>query len=135
VLFLGVQEMWDKFFNFILGECNKDVIFVQNLGAFDGFFLYKALSNKFKAEEVSCLIDSENKLIQIIPRTEKRQNKPLLCVVLLRSALASSSSSTTYICFLLIFIRIKTFSLSFHVLPLLLRWLRPRKNLISFLFF
>jgi DNA polymerase type B, organellar and viral len=35
------------------------------LGSFDGFFIYKALSNSFKPEEVSCLIDSHNKFIQI----------------------------------------------------------------------
>lgn len=56
------QRSGINFFYFIIGECNNGVIFLQNLGAFDGFFLYKALSNKFKAEEVTCLIDSENKL-------------------------------------------------------------------------
>lgn len=49
----------------ILVNCNKDVIFVHNLGSFDGFFIYKALSNRFKPEEVTCLIDNHNKFIQI----------------------------------------------------------------------
>ena len=57
--------MWDVFFDFILKNCDKDVIFVHNLGHFDGFFIYKALSNKFKPEEISCLIDNHNKFIQI----------------------------------------------------------------------
>ena len=29
------------------------------------FFIYKALSNRFKPEEVSCLVDSHNKFISI----------------------------------------------------------------------
>ena len=35
------------------------------MGSFDGFFIYKALSNRFKPLEVSCLIDTHNKFIQI----------------------------------------------------------------------
>ena len=53
------------FFDFIILNCNKEVIFVHNLGSFDGFFIYKALSNRFKPEEVTCLIDNHNKFIQI----------------------------------------------------------------------
>jgi hypothetical protein len=66
-----VKDLWDKFFDFILLNCNKDVIFVHNLGNFDGFFIYKALSNRFKPEEVSCLIDNHNKFIQITLEIEK----------------------------------------------------------------
>jgi DNA polymerase type B, organellar and viral len=62
----ALEDLWDNFFDFILNNCNKEVIFVHNLGNFDGFFIYKALSNKFKPEEVSCLIDHHNKFIQII---------------------------------------------------------------------
>jgi hypothetical protein len=62
---IALKDLWDKFFDFILVNCNKDVIFVHNLGSFDGFFIYKALSNRFKPEEVTCLIDNHNKFIQI----------------------------------------------------------------------
>jgi|BogFormECP03_OM3_1039632.scaffolds.fasta_scaffold00822_2 hypothetical protein len=62
---LAISELWNGFFDFILDNCNKEVIFVHNLGGFDGFFLYKALSNRFKPEEVSCLIDTHNKFISI----------------------------------------------------------------------
>lgn len=62
---LALMEFWDDFFKFILLNCNKNNIFVHNLGGFDGFFIYKALSNKFKPKEVSCLIDNHNKFIQI----------------------------------------------------------------------
>jgi DNA polymerase type B, organellar and viral len=61
----AIKELWNNLFEFILLNCNKQVIFVHNLGSFDGFFIYKALSNSFKPEEVSCLIDSHNKFIQI----------------------------------------------------------------------
>ncbi len=61
----AVKELWNNFFELILSNCNKHVIFIHNLGSFDGFFLYKALSNRFKPLEVSCLIDSHNKFIQI----------------------------------------------------------------------
>ena len=60
--------MWNDFFDFILKNCkssNKEVIFVHNLGNFDGFFIYKALSRRFRPEDVSCLIDHHNKFIQI----------------------------------------------------------------------
>lgn len=68
---LSILELWNGFFDFILNNCNKEVIFVHNLGSFDGFFIYKALSIRFKPEEISCLtivmvmIDTHNKFIQI----------------------------------------------------------------------
>lgn len=68
---IALKDLWDKFFDFILANCNKNVIFVHNLGGFDGFFIYKALSNRFKPEEVSCLIDNHNKFIQITLEIEK----------------------------------------------------------------
>jgi hypothetical protein len=61
----ALNDLWNQFFNFILIICPNQVIFVHNLGIFDGFFIYKALSNRFKPEQVSCLIDSHNKFIQI----------------------------------------------------------------------
>jgi len=68
---MGIEELWIKFFDFIVLNCNKQVIFVHNLGNFDGFFIYKALSNRFKPEEVSCLIDTHNKFIQITLEIKK----------------------------------------------------------------
>ena len=62
---MAIKEFLNKFFDFIGLNCNKQVIFVHNLGNFDGFFIYKGLSNRFKPEEVSCLIDSQNRFIQI----------------------------------------------------------------------
>lgn len=36
---LAIKELWNKFFDFINLNCNKEVIFVQSLGSFDGFYL------------------------------------------------------------------------------------------------
>jgi hypothetical protein len=38
---LQINELWDKFFDFILKFCDKDIIFVHNLGGFDGFSYIK----------------------------------------------------------------------------------------------
>ena len=62
---MAVSDLWNDFFYFILLNYNKHTIFVHNLGAFYGFFIYKALSLRFKPEEISCLIDHDNKFIQI----------------------------------------------------------------------
>ena len=62
---MAIKNLWNIFFEFIVLNCNKQVIFVHNLGSFDGFFIYKGLSNRLKPDEVSCLIDSHNKFIQI----------------------------------------------------------------------
>jgi len=68
---IAIKELWNKFFEFIILNCNKKVIFVQNLGSFDGFCDYKALSKRFKPEEVICLIYSQNKFIQITIEIKK----------------------------------------------------------------
>ena len=39
--------------------------FVHNLGSFDGYFLYKYLSKIYPIEALSCIIDNQNKFIQI----------------------------------------------------------------------
>lgn len=68
---MGIKELWNKFFQFINLNCNKVVIFIHNLASFDGFCIYKAMSNRFKPDEVSCLIDSHNKFIQITLEIKK----------------------------------------------------------------
>ena len=45
---MAIADLWNKFFYFINLNCNKEVIFVHNLGSFYGFFIYKGLSNRFK---------------------------------------------------------------------------------------
>jgi hypothetical protein len=68
---LAIKDLWNGFFTFILVNCNKNNIFVHNLGSFDGFFLYKGLSNKFAPDQISCLIDNHNKFIQITLQVDK----------------------------------------------------------------
>ena len=68
---MAIKDLWNNLFEFIGLNCNKHVIFVHNLGSFDGFFIYKALSNRFKPLEVSCLINSHNKFIQITLELQK----------------------------------------------------------------
>lgn len=60
----SVDVLWLEFFTFI----NRNpfaTIFVHNLGSFDGYFLYKAISNHFNPDVVSTIIDNHNKFISI----------------------------------------------------------------------
>lgn len=36
---MAIKDLWNIFFEFIVLNCNKHVIFVHNLGNFDGFYL------------------------------------------------------------------------------------------------
>jgi len=59
--------LWNQVFDYILKYCSTStrVIFVHNLGAFDGYFIYKALSKIVSPDKVSAIIDDKNKFIQI----------------------------------------------------------------------
>ncbi len=64
---IALDTLWSNFFSFItLNSDYFETIFVHNLGSFDGLFLYKALSNYAKPQQVSTIIDDKNKFIQII---------------------------------------------------------------------
>jgi hypothetical protein len=68
----AVNNLWKEFFDFIIDKQGYfENIFVHNLGAFDGYFLYKALLNNFKPEEVKTIIDDKNKFIQITFNLDK----------------------------------------------------------------
>jgi len=43
----------------------KYIFFVHNLGGFDGYFVFKALSLFANPENVSAILDDKNKFIQI----------------------------------------------------------------------
>jgi hypothetical protein len=60
----ALDNLWNEVFNFIIINQFK-YIFVHNLGSFDGFFIYKALSYLFPPKKVSTIIDNKNKFIQI----------------------------------------------------------------------
>ena len=43
---LAVKELWINFFNFLL-ESGLDLIFVHNLGSFDGYFICSLRGQRF----------------------------------------------------------------------------------------
>jgi DNA polymerase type B, organellar and viral len=55
---------------------NFEIIFTHNLGSFDGYFIYKALSNYFtnNPEKVSTIIDNQNKFITIKINLDNNKN-------------------------------------------------------------
>jgi DNA polymerase type B, organellar and viral len=66
----AIDDLWLKFFNYFnpnnLNFQEKNiVIFMHNLGSFDGFFLYKGLLSLCKYNEVKSMIDKDNEFIQI----------------------------------------------------------------------
>lgn len=61
---LAIDKLWNELFNYLI-KTYSGVIFIHNLGNFDGYFLYKALSNYAKPTDVSTIIDDHNEFIQI----------------------------------------------------------------------
>lgn len=61
------DNLWTDFWEYLISnsKLKTNYIFVHNLGSFDGFFIYKALSLKYKPEQVNTIIDHHNKFIQI----------------------------------------------------------------------
>jgi len=61
---LAVKALWKQYFDYIL-KCKDSIIFVHNLGNFDGYFLYKALLNHFDPIIVDTIIDEAKSFITI----------------------------------------------------------------------
>lgn len=61
---LAVNKLWDEYIKYILSRHFK-YVFAHNLGGFDGGFIYKSLSERFKPEFVRTIIDHHNKFINI----------------------------------------------------------------------
>ena len=63
---LYVKLLWDSVFNHIILSCtNKvNIIFVHNLGGFDGYFIFKYLANTYP-NNVNALVDMDNRFITI----------------------------------------------------------------------
>lgn len=62
----AVKQLWAEFFKFINHPsiykfCKT--IFAHNLGSFDGYFLYKALMNHYPSDNVSIVVDDQNKFV------------------------------------------------------------------------
>jgi hypothetical protein len=62
----AVNNLWGDYFDFITKNSSYfENIFVHNLGSFDGYFLYKALLNKYEPDKVNTIIDDKNRFICI----------------------------------------------------------------------
>jgi hypothetical protein len=61
---LSIDKLFKDVFDYLLSQF-KGIIFVHNLGSFDGFYIYKYLSNYSEPENVSTIIDNKKKFIQI----------------------------------------------------------------------
>lgn len=61
---LAKFNLWKDLFGF-LDKFENLTIFAHNLGSFDGYFIFKQLSVYAKPEEVSTIIDKQNKFIYI----------------------------------------------------------------------
>ena len=73
----SVINMFTEYFNYISGEGFPKVVFVHNLGNFDGYFLYKYLL-EFDYQNTNCIIDKANEFIEIsysYNKTEKKRVK------------------------------------------------------------
>ena len=71
---LALNNLWDKVFKYIILNGFK-FIFIHNLGGFDGLPLYKALSIKYKPEEVRSIVDDKKDFIKV----ELRVNNDTIC--------------------------------------------------------
>ena len=61
-----MKLLWKDFLNFIINNSEYfENIFTHNLGSFDGYFIYKELSQILEPNEISTIIDDKNKFIQI----------------------------------------------------------------------
>lgn len=66
-VFLAISLLWKDCFNYIyINRYCYTEIFVHNLGAFDGYFIYKYLCEYTNPQNVSTIIDDQNRFIQIV---------------------------------------------------------------------
>lgn len=64
----AVKDMWIDFFNDISNrrnELHNPVIFVHNIGKFDGIFIFQALIKYFDSSSLKTILDDEKSFIQI----------------------------------------------------------------------
>src|SRR5882757_1728928 len=67
---LALKQLWSGYFNYLEQlsstlNLDKLTIFAHNLGDFDGYFLYKALMNHYKPDNITSIIDETNAFISI----------------------------------------------------------------------
>jgi hypothetical protein len=63
----AVNNLWKELFVYLEVESkfNFEIIFIHNLGKFDGVFLFKALSNYYDPSRIKTVIDEKNNFILI----------------------------------------------------------------------
>jgi hypothetical protein len=71
---LALNNLWNDCLNYII-KSSIEHIFVHNLGNFDGYFIYKALSEKMEPKFVNTIIDNQNKFITINMKTQSNKVK------------------------------------------------------------
>ena len=68
---LATKQLWANYFDYlekVVNNLNMNtnlIIFAHNLGAFDGYFIYRGLMMCYNPEQLSALIDESNKFISI----------------------------------------------------------------------
>jgi hypothetical protein len=73
----AIINMFKEYFTYIQTKGFPKVVFIHNLGSFDGYFLYKYLL-EYDYKNTSCIIDKANEFIEINYRfnlTEKKSMK------------------------------------------------------------
>jgi hypothetical protein len=71
---LALNNLWFYYLNYITNSTIED-IFVHNLGNFDGYFIYKGLSEKLEPKFVNTIIDNQNRFITINMKTQSNKVK------------------------------------------------------------
>ena len=62
---LALSNLWGRYFYFLKAN-SIETVFFHNLGSFDGYFLFKGLSNYAKhPSDVSTIVNDSNKFIVI----------------------------------------------------------------------
>lgn len=63
----NLNKLWKDFFKYLENNSilGNNYIFVHNLGSFDGYFIFKAISELYHPNNISTIIDHHNKFIKI----------------------------------------------------------------------
>ena len=71
---LALTKLWSDYITYITNNSIK-YIFVHNLGNFDGYFIYKGLSEQMEPKFVNTIIDNQNRFIVINLKTPLKKIK------------------------------------------------------------
>jgi hypothetical protein len=71
---LALKKLWFEYLTYITKN-NITNIFAHNLGKFDGYFIYKGLSEQMEPKFVKTIIDNQNKFITIQMKTKLNKIK------------------------------------------------------------